>query len=39
MKIINSVKKWTAIIALSMLSPACTHETNSTPAVNHEAKG
>jgi hypothetical protein len=31
MKTINRIKRWVAVIALSMLSPACTHETNNKP--------
>ncbi|WCT14171.1 hypothetical protein [Mucilaginibacter jinjuensis] len=33
MKNINSLKRWVAIITLSMLSPACSHETKSKTSV------
>ncbi len=39
MKTINSAKRWVAIIALSMLNPACTHETKSAAPVNQHATG
>lgn len=39
MKIINNAKRWGAIIALSMLNPACTHAPKATTQIPHHQAG